>query len=148
MVHHTAPASEHGELADVQFRKVTAIIRSSVLERVEQRLQGLCVPGISVRKVKGYGEYANLFSRDWMVEHARLEIFVRRERADEIARAILDAAQTGLAGDGIVVVLPVEAVYRVRTGELATSDELAAAQRDEAANPRQDGSHGPSPGAP
>ena len=108
---------------DASFRKVTAIIRSSALERVEKTLAGLCVPGISVTKVKGYGEYANFYARDWMVDHARVELFVRREQAEEVVQAIIDAAQTGLAGDGIVAILPVEAVYRIRTGELAMLDE-------------------------
>jgi nitrogen regulatory protein P-II 1 len=103
---------------------VTAIVRSVALEEIEKRLQDLRVPGFSVTKVKGHGEYENFFRHDRMTEHVRIEIFLRRERVDEIARGIIDAAQTGLAGDGIVVVLPVEAVYRIRTGELATSDDL------------------------
>lgn len=117
-----------GEFADWPLRKVTAIVRSDVLEKVEKRLEDLCIPGISITKVKGFGEYANFFSRDWMVEHARIEIFLCRERAHEIARVIVDAAQTGLAGDGLVVILPVEAVYRIRTGELATSDQLGGCE--------------------
>ncbi len=101
-------ASEPGAVC-----KVTAIVRLSMLERVEDRLQDLQVPGISVTKVKGYGEYANFFRPDWMVEHARIEIFLHSARADEVARAIADAARTGGSGDGLVAVLPVE----VATGD-------------------------------
>ena len=53
----------------------------------------------------------------------RFEIFLPRKRADEIARAILGAAQTGQPGqpgDGLVAVLPVESLYRIASGELAT----------------------------
>ncbi len=107
-----------------EFRKVTAIVRASVLERVERRLHDQCVPGLSVTKVKGYGEYANFFARDWLVEHVRIEIFVTRERAEAIAQTIVTAARTGDPGDGIVAVLPVEALYHVRTGELVTSTDL------------------------
>ena len=32
-------------------------------------------------------------------------------------RAILDSARTGDVGDGKIFVLPVERVYRIRTGE-------------------------------
>ena len=109
---------------DGRLRNVTAIVRSDLLEKIERRLQELRIPGVSVTRVKGYGEYENFFARDWMTEHARIEIFLRRERADEVARAIMDAAHTGIAGDGIVVVLPVESIYRIRTREVATSDEL------------------------
>jgi nitrogen regulatory protein PII len=53
----------------------------------------------------------------------RFEIFLPRKRADEIARAILGAAQPGQPGqpgDGLVAVLPVESLYRIASGELAT----------------------------
>lgn len=108
----------------MEARKVTAIIRGSLLDRVEERLQTMGVPGISVTKVKGYGEQANFFRHDWEVTHARIEIFTtEQERAHEIARAIVETAHTGAAGDGIVVVLPVETVYRVRTrAKLGASD--------------------------
>lgn len=104
--------------------KVVAIVQTTVLDRVENRLRALCVPGITVTKVKGYGEYANFYRPDWTVAHVRIEIFLRQERADEVARAIADAGRTGEPGDGIVAIVPVQAVYRVRTGQPATPDEL------------------------
>lgn len=113
-----------GSIAHHALRKVTAIIRSSVLDDVEQRLRDIHVPGVSITKVKGYGEYANFFRPDWSCQHARVEIYCRHERADEIARAIVDSAHTGGAGDGIVVVLPVESIFRIRTREVATTEDL------------------------
>jgi hypothetical protein len=80
------------QIEDGRLRKVTAIVRSEVLEQVEKRLQDLRLPGISVTRVKGFGEYANFFSRDWMAEHTRVEIFLRRKRAHEVARATVDVA--------------------------------------------------------
>lgn len=124
----SASPSKRSNGGNDPLRKVTAIVRVDVLERVERRLQELRVPGISVTRVKGYGEYEDYFARDWMTEHARIEIFLRRERSDEVARAIIDAAHTGGAGDGIVVVLPVESIYRIRSGEVATSDELGGCE--------------------
>ena len=114
------------------FRKVTAIIRSDALEKVEQRLHELGVPGISVTRVMGYGEDANFYnrdwanfnSRDWMTAHARVEIFIPAQRADEIAQAIMDAAYSGVAGDGIVVVLPVEKIYKIRHRAEVPPDDL------------------------
>lgn len=117
-----APAEEFANAGPQ--RKVTAIVRASLLKTVEEKLRDMRVPGISVTRVKGYGEYANFFRNDWTCEHARIEIFCRQERAREIARGIVETAQTGGPGDGIVVVLPVESVYRIRTGECATADEL------------------------
>lgn len=106
----------------MSFRKVTAIIRPDRLEAVEDRLRDLAVPGISVTKVKGYGEYANFYTQDWMLTHARVEVFIGEQRADEIVSAIMDAAHTGMEGDGIVAVLPVESVYHVRTRKKCEHD--------------------------
>ncbi|MBI2313942.1 MAG: P-II family nitrogen regulator [Betaproteobacteria bacterium] len=94
---------------------VVAIIRPGVLEPVEKKLQEMGVRGITVARTKGYGEYANFFSRDWMVDQVRIEIFTEQDRAELIAAAILDAAHTGSPGDGIVAILPVEKVFDVRT---------------------------------
>lgn len=55
----------------MEFSKITAIVRTTKLEEVEKRLQEIGVSGLSVSRVKGYGEYANFYSRDWMVTGSR-----------------------------------------------------------------------------
>ena len=104
------------------FRKVTAIFRSDRLEAVENRLRALAVPGISVTRVKGFGEYANFYTSDWLCTHVRIEVFTSKLKADEIAEAIIETAHTGIEGDGIVAVLPVESVYHIRTKEKCQYD--------------------------
>ncbi len=108
----------------MELRKVTAIIRSHALERVEERLQRMGVKGLSVSNVKGYGEYANFFTHDWLITHSRIEIFAEKHRAEQIAHAVLETARTGAQGDGFVAISPVEKVFRVRTGTEATPDEI------------------------
>ena len=104
------------------FRKVTAIFRPGRLEAVEERLRGLGVPGITVTKVKGFGEYASFYGPDWLCNHVRIEVFTSKLKADEIAEVIMEAAHTGSEGDGIVAVLPVESVYHIRTKEKCQHD--------------------------
>lgn len=99
----------------MELRKVTAIVRSEVLEKVEKRLREIGVKGVTVTRVKGYGEYANFFSRDWLVTHARLEIFTEKAEAEKAAAVIMEAAHSGVPGDGIVVILPVEKIFRIRS---------------------------------
>ncbi len=99
----------------MEWKKVVAVIRENKLREVEERLKDLQVAGISVTRGAGYGEYANLLSKDWCVTHARLEIYCEASRADVIEQAIINAAHTGLTGDGIVVVIPVERMYRIKT---------------------------------
>ncbi|MHB9118276.1 MAG: P-II family nitrogen regulator [Burkholderiales bacterium] len=109
---------------ETDFCKVTAIIRSEVLEKVERRLQEHGVTGITVTNVKGYGEYTNFFNREGMTAHARIEIFASAKRAEDIALSIVDAAHSGMVGDGIVAVLPVNKVYRIRHRAAVQPDEL------------------------
>lgn len=106
----------------MNFRKVIAIFRSSRLETVEERLRSLRVKGVSVTEVKGYGEYANFYESDWLCTHVRIEIFTSKLKADEIAKAIMEAAHTGIKGDGIVAITPAEFVYRIRTKESYQDD--------------------------
>lgn len=110
----------------MEFRKVTSIIQSGVLEKVEKGLQKIGVRGISVTKVKGFGEYANFYSRDWMisVSHVRIEIFTEKAKVKAIVNAILEAAHLGIPGDGIVAVLPVEQIFRVRTKSVVAAGEI------------------------
>ena len=106
----------------MRFRKVTAIVRSERLEAIEECLRKLNAPGISVTKVKGYGEYTNFFEADNLSSHLRVEVFTSALHAEEIAVAIMEAAHTGLEGDGVVAVLPVESVYHIRTKEKCEYD--------------------------
>lgn len=108
----------------MELRKVTAIIRSQFLDRVEERLQDLGVKGLTVTNVKGFGEYANFFTHTWLVTHSRIEIFAKKHQAEEIACTIMEAAHTGAPGDGIIVILPVEKVFRIRTKAEAKSAEI------------------------
>jgi len=106
----------------MDFCKVTAIIRPDYLEKVEKVLQALGVPGLSVTKVKGYGEYVDFYTPDWMCTHVRVEVFIGQRRGDEVARAIMEAAHTGMIGDGVIAVSPVECVYHIRTRQKCTYD--------------------------
>lgn len=106
----------------MNFFNVTAIVRSTRLKEVEQRLQEANVRGITVTKAKGYGEYKNFFAPDWMITHARIEILT--SRAAEIADVIVEAAHTGHTGDGVVAIIPTEKVIHIREQrELGAGEE-------------------------
>ncbi|RMD67717.1 MAG: P-II family nitrogen regulator [Gammaproteobacteria bacterium] len=97
------------------YHRVTAILRNEVLEKVEKRLEAMGVGGVSVTRVKGFGEYANFFSRECLVSHVQLDVFTEGDRSEAIVQAILEAVHTGLPGDGLVAVQPVETLLRIRT---------------------------------
>lgn len=99
----------------MRYYKIHAYIRCSQLPKVEEALEGLGDVGFSFFRVKGIGEYANFFNPDHYVEHNQIEIFVHEDRVDAVVEAIAASAQTSLPGDGIVAVIPVERVVRIRS---------------------------------
>jgi len=105
----------------MELKKITAIIRHNQLQAVENRLKGANLPGMTVDDVRGYGEYVDFFSTDWMSRYARLEIVIDGHRVLEIADAISEVVHTGAEGDGFVYVVPVDRVYRTRDRHLEKS---------------------------
>jgi nitrogen regulatory protein P-II 1 len=51
------------------------------------------------------------------VAKVKVEIVVEDSMVERVVAVILEQARTGKIGDGKVFVLPVESVYRIRTGE-------------------------------
>jgi len=108
----------------MDYRKITAIVRAERLESIEQALQTHGIRGVSITRVKGYGELINLNRDDWLEGHARIEIFTAKEHTDAIVQLIMDAGSVGMAGDGIIAVLPVEQLYKIRTKQPAGTEEI------------------------
>ena len=111
-------------IPEMKYFKITAIIRNGQLEPVEARLREIQVKGVSVTPVKGFGAYANFFDPGWLSSHSRIEIFLSEPDVEPTVNAILETAHTGNPGDGIVAVLPVETVYRIRTRKVAQPGEI------------------------
>lgn len=109
----------------MEFAKVTAIIRNAVIKNVEVALEKAGVSGFTVAKVQGVGEWERKFSLfNGPSTHFKIEICTEENRAEQIAGVIMDAAHTGSVGDGLVAVLPVHKVFRIRNKALAESGEV------------------------
>ena len=106
------------------MKLITAIIRPEQLTRVLEALFHSEVRGLTISQARGHGgeteqveTYRGTTVKMELVDKVRLEIGVSEPFVDVTVRAILDAARTGEVGDGKIFVLPVEKVYRIRTGE-------------------------------
>ena len=120
---------------------IVAIIRPEKLNEVLERLYRADVRGLTVSRVLGHGgeteqveTYRGTTVKMALHEKVRLEIGVSEPFVDLTVQAILQAAHTGDVGDGKVFVLPVDSVYRIRTGErdesaVTPAVSLAAARR-------------------
>lgn len=98
----------------MRYHKIHAYVRCHRREAVEEALLKQGISGFSFCRVKGMGEYANYFNPDHHVERARFEIFVPEDQVDGLVDAIVEAAQTHAEGDGLVAVMPVERIVRIR----------------------------------
>jgi nitrogen regulatory protein P-II 1 len=109
----------------MEFAKVTAIVRIDQIQNVEVALEKAGVSGFTVAPVKGVGEWDKKFSVFGVPSmHIKIEIFTEECRAERIADMIMNAAHTGSVGDGLVAILPVHKVFRIRTKALAQSGEI------------------------
>ncbi len=82
------------------------------------------VRGLTINRVQGHGgemdkveNYRGTTVKMELSEKVRLEIGVSDHFVKPTVDAILASARTGDVGDGKIFVLPVEKVYRIRTGE-------------------------------
>ena len=106
------------------MKKIEAIIRPDRLQRVQDALDELGVSGLTVSEVmgcgrqKGYTEhYRGSQANISLLPKLKIESVVPAELTDRAVEAIVAAAYTGETGDGLLFVLPVSEVVRIRTGE-------------------------------
>jgi nitrogen regulatory protein P-II 1 len=107
------------------MKLILAIIQPNKVEEVKEALQEKGISRLTVVDVEGYGKqkgHIEIFrGREYEVVFTRkiqLEIVVKDDNEKNLAvDTLLAAARTGNIGDGKIIVLPVEEVVRIRTGE-------------------------------
>ena len=106
------------------MKLIVAIIRPEKLGEVLEALYRAEVRGLTLSTVQGHGgemeqveTYRGMTVKMELHDKVRLEIGVSEAFVEKTVKAILASARTGAVGDGKVFVLPVERVYRIRTGE-------------------------------
>jgi nitrogen regulatory protein P-II 2 len=107
------------------MKLIIAIIQPYRIDAVREALTEVGVEGLTVSEVRGYGRqrgqkeiYRGAEYSVSYVPKLKLEIAVASEKADDVVEAITRSARSGKIGDGKIFVLPLEAVQRIRTGEV------------------------------
>ena len=106
------------------MKKIETYIRPDKFQDVQMALEKIGSPGMTVSDVRGHGVQKGV-TQDWQGEKIkvsllpkiRIETVVKDESVAKVVETILEAAQTGEAGDGKIFVTLIEQVYRVRTKE-------------------------------
>ena len=106
------------------MKLVVAIVRPDRVSAILEELYKAEVQGLTLSRVQGHGgerehveTYRGMSVKMELSEKVRLEIGVSNHFVEPTVQAVLRGARTGEVGDGKIFVLPVEKVYRIRTGE-------------------------------
>lgn len=100
----------------MSFKYVVAIVAPEAVEPLEKKLRGIGVGGITLTKVRGFGEYKNFYARDWLSDHTKVEIFAEESKVDGLLDALAASAASDLPGSGVVAVIAVDKFLHLRTG--------------------------------
>jgi nitrogen regulatory protein P-II 1 len=106
------------------MKKIEAVIREEKLDAVKKALEEMGIHGMTVTEVSGRGQQKGI-SLQWRVGEYRVdflpklkvEVICHDDDCQLAIEAIMKSAKTGRIGDGKIFVMPVEAAYRIRTGE-------------------------------
>lgn len=103
---------------------VVAIVRESKIKSIVSKLYENNVPGVTVTPVRGYGEHANYYAQDITEENVKVEVFIAEKYAQHVANIIMHAAHTGMDGDGVIAIMPVNDMYLIRDYSKITGENL------------------------
>lgn len=70
------------------------------------------IGGIIVSEARGFGHH-----RNGLKEKMKIEIYADEFQVDKVVKMIRRVTKTGTTGDGKIAILPLEKIYRIRTGE-------------------------------
>src|SRR6185369_7996052 len=106
------------------MKLVVAIVRPDRVSVILEELYKAEVQGLTLSRVQGHGgerehveTYRGMSVKMELSEKVRLEIGVSNHFVEPTIQAVLRGARTGEVGDGKIFVLPVEKIFRIRTGE-------------------------------
>jgi nitrogen regulatory protein P-II 1 len=106
------------------LKLVVAIIKPFKLDDVKAAVQELGVQGLTITEVQGFGRqrghtevYRGAEYTIDFVPKVKIEVLVDDAQAESVVERVMEAARTGKIGDGKVWIVPVDGVFRIRTGE-------------------------------
>lgn len=94
------------------MKKIEAIVRKEKFEEVCKVLEKSGIGGMTVSEARGFGHH-----RNGLKDKIKIEVYADEFQVDKVVEMIRKSARTGATGDGKIAVIPLENIYRIRTGE-------------------------------
>jgi nitrogen regulatory protein P-II 1 len=103
------------------MKEIRAIVRPNRLQRLRDALRAIPnFPGVTIFKAEGFTAPASVNKRTVkdeltdFTDKLMVCVLVEPEMVEPIRLAIMDACHTGQIGDGLVWVIDIESMYRIR----------------------------------
>ena len=106
------------------MKLIKSIVRPNKVDEVKDALTRIGIAGMTVTEVRGHGKqkghtaiYRGKEYNVSLLPKMHIETVVPDSVAEDVVKAIIEAARTGEIGDGRVFVTDVLHSYRIRSGE-------------------------------
>jgi nitrogen regulatory protein P-II 1 len=106
------------------MKLIVGIVKPFKVDDVKEAVKELGVQGLTVSDVQGFGRqrghtevYRGAEYTIDFVPKVRVEVVVDDGDVDRVVQKLIETARTGKIGDGKVWVVPVDDIWRIRTGE-------------------------------
>jgi nitrogen regulatory protein P-II 1 len=110
----------------MNLKYVIAIVGPQCVAELEAQFARIGIEGITLTKVKGFGEYKNFFRDDWLSDHTKIEILTDESRVPALLEVLMKTAGSSLPGSGVVAIVPVDSVMPLRTHRGSAINDCAA----------------------
>lgn len=111
------------------IQKIEAVIRPERLHFVKNALEEAGCPGITIAQIDGHGMEKGI-TQQWrgkkykvdFLPKMKIEILAEKADIDKFVNVIVQSAQTGSFGDGLIFVCDTNGIINIRTGEEGSSE--------------------------
>jgi nitrogen regulatory protein P-II 1 len=122
------PWRNNPALGNTGMKEVKAFLRCQKVETVIEALEDAGIDGITLIDVMGLGPLADPDTAKYSVacvdrysDVAKLEVVCSDDDVHRVVELVRSTAYTGMPGDGIVFVSPVEMAVKIRTGAIGAT---------------------------
>ena len=111
------------------IQKIEAVIRPERLHFVKNALEEAGCPGITIAQIDGHGMEKGV-TQQWrgkkykvdLLPKMKIEILAEKADIDKFVNVIVQSAQTGSFGDGLVFVCDTNGIINIRTGDEGSAE--------------------------
>ncbi len=98
----------------MNYCKVVAIMNITDYGLISEHLKRIHIPGVTVSKVHGFGDYVNEYAQFGFSENMKIEIYTTEEQSIEIARVLSELANEMTEGGGVIAIEPLSQLLNVK----------------------------------